>query len=183
MYAQISTHEKRDFIKWFLWHYQLKQFEATWILTYLMKHDHLLAQIHFVNEAKYCPRAVILSSDCSDQVPFLFYKGKIITDNPDKLFHDIRLHPDEQLYVQLNFKRSNQHPLYAGILENNPFSPVQRQRIKKDLETSRELFEHLQYDYRVKQLEIKIDEALDQKDKETFLRLTRELKKLQKIKE
>lgn len=180
MYSQISIYEKKDFIKWFLKKYQLKQREAVWILTYLIENDELLIHTHFVNDAKYCPRAMVLTSTCSNQVPFLFFKGKIMTDNPDKLFHDIRLNPDETLYIQLNFKQAEQAPFYASILEDNPFAPFYWQMRQQDQEISERLIEQFQFDHQKHLLESEIDEALDKKDEIKFLKLVRELEQVLK---
>lgn len=40
--APVSVNEKKDFIRWFLNHYQLKRRECVWILNYLMSHDQLM---------------------------------------------------------------------------------------------------------------------------------------------
>lgn len=178
MYIQISTEIKKKFLQWFLHYEQLKQQEATWILTYVIENEQLLKHIHFVNEAKYCPRAVVLTSTDLDQVPFLFYKEQIITDNPDKLFHDIRLNPGEPLYIQLNFKGANQHPLYARVLEENPFAPIQLHEVEQDKFLSKQLLDQLEYEHQRDSLNIQIDQALDQKDKNKFLRLVKELNDL-----
>lgn len=41
MQTPVSVNEK-DFIRWFLNHYQLKRRECVWILNYLMSHDSLM---------------------------------------------------------------------------------------------------------------------------------------------
>ncbi|EOR23584.1 hypothetical protein A499_12046 [Niallia nealsonii AAU1] len=42
MKTPVSVNEKKDFIRWFLNHYQLKRRECVWILNYLMSHDQLM---------------------------------------------------------------------------------------------------------------------------------------------
>lgn len=179
MYTQISTNDKKDFIQWFLSNFKLKQREATWILTYLMEHDELLAHIHFLTDVKYCPRAIMLTSKCSDQVPFVFYKGQVMTDNPDKLFHDIRMNPEEKLYIQLNADWENQYHFYMAIQEDNPFIPEQLQTIHQDQEITDHLLTQLQYDFQKKLLKEQIDVALDKMEESNFLKLTKELEELE----
>ena len=60
MNTPVSVNEKKDFVKWFLNNYQLKQRECVWILNYLMSHDHLMHTVHFVEHAKYCPRGLVM---------------------------------------------------------------------------------------------------------------------------
>lgn len=179
MYTQISTNDKKDFIQWFLSNFKLKQLEATWILTYLVEHDELLAHVHFLTDVKNCPRAMILTSKCSDQVPFLFYKGQVITDNPAKLFHDIRMNPEEKLYIQLNASWKSQHYFYMAIQGDHPFVRNQLQTIQQDQEITERLLSDLEYDFQKKILKDQIDVALDKMEESKFLRLTKELDQLE----
>lgn len=93
----VSINEKKEFIRWFLNHYQLKRRESVWILNYLMSHDQLMEKVHFVEEAHLCPRGIIMSTHCVDNVPFRFYKDNIMTTDAEKSFHDIRLNREEDI--------------------------------------------------------------------------------------
>ena len=106
MTASVSVLDKKEFVRWFLKKYQMKRRECVWILNYLLSHDELLENIHFVEEAHYCPRAMVMSTTDSIGIPFRFYKGNIMTADAEKSFHDLRLHPDEEMYIQLNFPNS-----------------------------------------------------------------------------
>jgi len=121
MSTPVSVNEKKDFIRWFLNRYQLKRRESVWILNYLMSHDQLMEKVHFVEEAQFCPRGLIMSTHCTREVPFRFYKDNIMTTDAEKSFHDIRLNRDEDIYIQLNFHGSRQSHQYAAVLEENPF--------------------------------------------------------------
>ena len=63
----------------------------------------LLQNVHFTDEAHYCPRAMVISTTKSESIPFRFYKGNLMTADAEKSFHDLRLHEDEKMYIQLNF--------------------------------------------------------------------------------
>lgn len=178
MYTPIPIQYKKNFIQWFLINYTLKRQEVNWLLTFLMKDDKLLNQLSFVNDAKFCPRAIIISSHCSDEIPFLFYKQHIITTDIDKFFHDIRLHEDENIYVQLNFKNAKQHPYYAGVLEENPYTPISTSLQNEDKRISNYLLEDLIRQHHLEKLKEGIDQALDQKDEGKFNELVRILKGL-----
>ena len=80
MTSSISILEKKTFMRWFLKNHQLKRRECVWILNYLLSNDRLLKNVHFVEEAHYCPRAMVMSSVEHNGVPFRFYKGNIMTE-------------------------------------------------------------------------------------------------------
>ncbi len=179
MATPVSVNEKKDFIRWFLNHYQLKRRECVWILNYLMSHDQLMEKVHFVEQAQYCPRGLIMSTHCVDEVPFRFYKENVMTTDAEKSFHDIRLNRDEEIYIQLNFHASNKVHQYAAVMEENPFMPKSLQISEKDrLIAERFLSESLEKFRREKLLEL-IDEALDKQDKKAFSILTQQLNKLE----
>ncbi|KAB2333674.1 ReoY family proteolytic degradation factor [Bacillus mesophilum] len=180
MTAPVSVNEKKDFIRWFLNHYQLKRRECVWILNYLMSHDGLMEKVHFVDQAQYCPRGLIMSAHCVDEAPFRFYKGNVMTTDAEKSFHDIRLNREEEIYIQLNFHASNQAHQYAAVLEENPFMPKKLQISDKDrIIAERFLTESIEKFQKEKLLSL-IDEALDRHDKDAFAVLTEQLKKLKK---
>lgn len=180
MQTSISIQHKKKFIQWFLNNFTLKKPEATWILKYIMKKDKLLSKMSFVNDAKFCPRAIILTSVCTDETPFLFYKKHLVTTDIDKFFHDIRLHQDEHFYIQLNFRKANQNPFYVGVLEENPFTPTETTLSKEDQIVSERLLDTLLQEYQLTMLKKGIDQALDEKNKEKFDTLVMEFQKLRK---
>lgn len=180
MKTPVSVNEKKDFIRWFLNHYQLKRRECVWILNYLMSHDQLMEKVHFVEQAQYCPRGLVMSTHCVDEVPFRFYKENVMTTDAEKSFHDIRLNRDEEIYIQLNFHASNKAHQYAAVLEENPFMPKSLQISEKDrLIAEKFLSSSLKNFQREKLLRL-IDEALDNQDKTAFEKLAKELSQLQK---
>lgn len=182
MHTPISVQDKKSFIQWFLNHYQLKKRESVWILNYLINHKKILSNVHFVREAKFCPRGIIITSHCSEEVPFRFYKNQLVTTDAEKSFHDIRMNQHEPLYIQLNFKKSYQNVLYAAVLAENPFVPDEYFITKKDQEIAKQLLEKSLYEYQKNQLQNKIDRALDEKDQQTFQQLAKKLHRLDNMK-
>lgn len=180
MQAPISIQDKKAFIEWFLNHYQLKKRESVWILNYLVNHDNLLNNVHFIREAKFCPRGIIISSQCSDDAPFRFYKNHLVTTDAEKSFHDIRMNRDEALYVQLNFHNSIQNASFVAVLEDNPFIPEDYYITKSDEENAEMLFEKIMYDREKKKIQEKIDRCLDNNDHSLFMELTEKLHKLER---
>jgi uncharacterized protein YpiB (UPF0302 family) len=178
MKTPVSVNEKKDFIRWFLNRYQLKRRECVWILNYLMSHDQLMKKVHFVEEAQYCPRGLIMSTHCVEEVPFRFYKENIMTTDAEKSFHDIRLNKDEDIYIQLNFSKSNASYQYAAVLEENPFMPKYLLINEKDRIIAEQFLKSSIETYQRQRLLDAIDEALDKNDKEEFRRLTSQLKNI-----
>lgn len=180
MATPVSVNEKKDFIRWFLNHYQLKRRECVWILNYLMSHDQLMEKVHFVDQAQYCPRGLVMSTHCIDKVPFRFYKENVMTTDAEKSFHDIRLNRDEEIYIQLNFNASNQAHQYVAVLEENPYMPKHLQINENDREVAEQFLKASIERFQKEKLLSQIDEALDKQDRSAFLNLTKQLNKLNK---
>ncbi|WP_066294305.1 ReoY family proteolytic degradation factor [Bacillus sp. FJAT-29937] len=178
MSAPVSVNEKKDFIRWFLNHYQLKRRECVWILNYLMSHDQLMEKVHFVDHAQYCPKGLIMSTHCVDEVPFRFYKENVMTTDAEKSFHDIRLNREEDIFIQLNFHASNKAHQYAAVLEENPFLPNKMEISEKDKMVAEKFLSDSIKKFQRETLLRQIDEALDSQDESAFIQLTEKLKRL-----
>ncbi|KZZ86400.1 MULTISPECIES: ReoY family proteolytic degradation factor [Bacillaceae] len=178
MMTPVSVHEKKDFIRWFLNHYQLKRRECVWILNYLMSHDSLMERVHFVEQAQYCPRGIIMSTHCVEEVPFRFYKENVMTTDAEKSFHDIRLNREEELYIQINFRSAYQSPQYAAVMEGNPFMPKHLNGNEKDRIIAERVLESAIQTYQKDKLLQMIDDALDRHDEHAFKDLTSRLNAL-----
>ncbi|MFS0656539.1 ReoY family proteolytic degradation factor [Bacillus sp. 179-C3.3 HS] len=175
MQTPVSVNEKKEFIRWFLNHYQLKRRECVWILNYLMSHDSLMEKVHFVEQAEFCPRGIIMSTHCVDEVPFRFYKENIMTTDAEKSFHDIRLNKQQDLFIQLNFRSAYRSPEYAAVLETNPHIPKELYENEKDKDLAEKVLEHSIATFQKERLMKEIDDALDRHDQETFNKLAKEL--------
>lgn len=178
MATPVSVNEKKEFIRWFLNNYQLKRRECVWILNYLLSHDQLMEKVHFVEHAEYCPRGIVMSTQCVDDVPFRFYKDSVMTTDAEKSFHDIRLNRDQDIYIQLNFKTSHKSHQYALVMESNPFMPEIIQISEKDKEMAHLFLETTIKDFQLGRLKEKIDHALDTKNEAEFKRLTQQYNKI-----
>ncbi|WP_019414786.1 ReoY family proteolytic degradation factor [Paenisporosarcina sp. TG20] len=173
MTASVSVMEKKEFVRWFLKRYQMKRRECVWILNYLLSHDDLLQKVHFVEEAHYCPRAMVMSVTESTGVPFRFYKGNLMTADAEKSFHDLRLHPNEDMFIQLNFPNVPPSSEYLAVLEENPFMPKYLHINDKDRLIAEEVLKISMESFRKENILKQIDEALDANDKERFIELSK----------
>jgi uncharacterized protein YpiB (UPF0302 family) len=176
--STITVSEKREFIRWFLGHHELRKREVAWLLSYLSSKEELLAKVHFVEHVGSLPRSLIISTKCSNMPPFQFMRKQRVDTDVEAAFYDLQLFPDEDLYIGLYFQDRTSCPKFAAVLEGNP---MERQDMASDQMFS--LFAELLLDQAVrqfqkKQLYAKIDESLAKQDKATFLKLSRELKQL-----
>lgn len=180
MSTSVSIQDKKEFIHWFLQNYQLKKRESVWILNYLTNHDSLLAHVHFIREARFCPRGIIISSHCSNDVPFRFYKNHIVTTDAEKSFHDIRLNRNEPIYIQLCFENAHQNVQYIAVLEDNPYLPEDFFITKREKELAEEFLIYSIYQTRKTHIYQMIDQALDNRDQIAFNAYIKQLHDLSK---
>lgn len=178
MKTPVSVDEKKEFIRWFLNHYQLKRRECVWILNYLMSHDQLMMNVHFVEGAKYCPKGMVMSTHCVEDVPFRFYKSNIMTTDAEKSFHDIRLNKDEDIYIQLNFRTAYSSYQYAAVLEENPYQPKNLPGNEQDQYIAENILKISLSRFEEERLAQMIDEAIDNRDIELFNKLSSQLKRI-----
>lgn len=167
----VTVNDKKEFIRYFLNHYQLKRRESVWILNYLLNHDGLMKNVHFVEDVRFCPRGVLLSTHCVDDVPFRFYHNNIMSTDAEKAFHHIRIHRDEPIYIELKFKNLYQDAKYPNVLEDNPFMPDDYHLSEEDKKEVDSFLNHSLEQFKVERLKKQIDFALDNKDEKEFLRL------------
>lgn len=178
MTSSIPIVDKKTFVKWFLKNFQLKRRECVWILNYLLSNDALLKNIHFVEEAHYCPRAIVMSTVDSQGVPFRFYKGNVMTSDAEKAFHDLRLYPEESMYIQINFPSIPPSSHYLVVLEENPYIPKNINTNEKDRLIVEEMLNDSVRAFQEEKILKEIDECLDNGDKERFYELSNLLHEL-----
>ncbi|SHE42836.1 Uncharacterized protein YpiB, UPF0302 family [Seinonella peptonophila] len=178
MKHSVTVLVKRQFIGWFLNRYELQKKEAAWLLSYLSSDDQLLKKVHFVENVRYLPKSMILSTKCTSLTPFKYVKYKRVGADVETAFYDIRSYPKEELYISLYFRDRETCPEYAAVLEGNP---MEKQDLVKNnmLGLFAEMFlDNAVLDFRRKQLYIQIDQALAQKDRTAFLQLSEQWRKL-----
>lgn len=182
MTASVSIGEKKQFVRWFLQSYKMKRRECIWILNYMLSNEDLLEKTHFVEEAHYCPRAMVMSSTDSKEIPFRFYKGNLMTADAEKSFHDLRLNPDEHLYIQLNFPNIPPPTLYLSVLEENPYIPKDASVNEQDRQIAEKILEESMSVFHEETIYKQIDEALDADDRDRFFELSAMLQAFKAIK-
>ena len=135
-----------------------------------------MEKVHFVEHAEYCPRGMMMSTHCVDDVPFRFYKQNVVTTDAEKSFHDIRLNRDEDIYIQLNFRGAFHSPQYVAVLEENPYMP--KKTNKQDEQVAEHVLAEAIHRFQRQKIMRLIDDALDRQDEKQFRELTERLKTL-----
>lgn len=171
----ITANEKKGFLQWLLENHKMKRRESVWIFNYMISHEELLKNIHFVDNAHYCPRAMVISATKSEGVPFRFYRGDNKTVDAEKAFNDMRLNTEEKMFIQVNFPDKYKSVEYAAVHEENAYVPDNTESSLKNKEIAERLIaEHLDQ-LENETLYKQIDAALDSGDKALFMELTKGL--------
>ncbi len=101
-----------------------------------------------------------------------------MTSDAEKSFHDLRLHPNESMYIQLNFPNVPPSGQYLAVLEENPYMPKFLHISEKDRVMAEELLNNSMLAFQEEKLLKEIDDALDEGDKEKFYELSNLLQAL-----
>lgn len=173
----ISIAEKRKFIQWFLKHYELRR-ETAWLLRYLSSDDQLLKRIHFVDHVTSLPCAMIISTRCSNMVPFRYTNHQRMCLDVETAFYDIQMNPDVELYIGLYFKDRSTCPEYAAIMEGNPMEKYDLVQDKLLSLFAEMILDQALRDFQRRELYKKIDDALASRDEQSFLQLSEQWKKI-----
>lgn len=176
--SAVTVEEKKGFIGWFLKNYRLKRREAVWMLNYFSDREELLKNICFVSDSSNYPKGILISTTGSNEsLPsFRFHKGNLETNDAEKCFHDVRLHPNETVYIELNFKDKHKCYKYLMIEESNnsieELSPEVLEEAEKVID-----------DVKQQLLLNSIDTALDKGDQKLFMELWEQLQQIKLSKE
>ena len=173
---QPSLDDKKNFISWFVSNHALKRREALWILNYLLNHEILLKQIHFVERVDCTPKGMWFSTEKAPDESFYCYKAGSRFSNPEQAFHDIRLNSKEECYIEMEFEDAYLTMVKFGILEKNPFYEEE----SSSNEEVHQALTEIQLSVLKQEILTQIDQALEKGNQELFIKLTEQLKELEK---
>ena len=179
MSPDITLKEKKEFLAWFLDHYQLKRRESMWILNYLLNHEVVLNKVRFVEDAEKTPRGILMSTIGNDQPAFQFYKEGQLFDNPEQAFHEVRLNWNNDLYLELFFENSLLSEEYILVLEDNPYYKWNDTIPEETLKEAEEGLNAFLLNQKKANLLIQIDQSLEKDNRASFILLSKELKQLE----
>lgn len=176
----VNVAEKKEFLVWLVNNISFSQREVLWILNYLVNHEAILNNVHFIEQADKANRGLkVTSKEMEDDPIRLFLSGKEFTDT-DQIFHEIRMNWKEALYVECVFDGSWQNSQYLSILEDNPYARWNEQVSEDVIESIDAFFAQEEKQAKLDLLYSQIDLALEDNNYEAFLELTNELNRLKK---
>ncbi|MFD2829345.1 YpiB family protein [Corticicoccus populi] len=147
---------KKDFFNYLLYHYDFNDRAAVWILNFIKSHPVISQNITF-NQVD-TARKLRIAESGSRRPTLVFEKGGVITTDGEVIFHELNLHQDQMLYIEL---------VLSGVDER-----YQRVKAEEILEKDAEI------SARIMHLQNEIDDALSARDESLFLELTKELQQI-----
>lgn len=174
----VNVADKKEFLVWLVNNISFSQREILWILNYLINHEAILNNVHFIEQADKTVRGLKITSKEIEEEPIgLFLAGKKFTDT-DQIFHEIRMNWKEALYVECVFEDSWQNSQFLSILEDNPYARWNEQVSEEVIDRINEFFAHEEKQAKIDLLYSQIDLAIEDGNYEAFLELTDELNRL-----
>lgn len=171
----INVQEKKQFLNWLVSNVSFHRREVSWILNYLANHEAILANVHFVENAAKTNRGLVIRSADGSDTPVLLTIEKQIFQDTDQIFHEIRMNWKKPLYLECIFPSSWENPAYLAVLEDNPFDRWNDHvddSMKKKVE---QYFVTEEERSKINSLYHQIDLALENGDRDAFLKLSDEV--------
>lgn len=174
---RISKRDKKDFIRSFLKKYKVRKKECIWILNFICLKEERLDNIHFVDDASLYDNGLMIATQCDDSLyHFIHYKNHKKTFDAEGAFHMIKENKKTPFYIELRFKNRFAQYDFIDVLyteENTNIIPVSDEPTEFT-EIVNNFFIHLEYDKKINDLKQKIDDCLENGDKENFQKLSAE---------
>lgn len=174
----IDVAEKREFLVWLINHVSFQRREVIWILNYLINHEAILRNVHIVEQALETKRGLVIRDISQRAEPMVFAVEGHQFSNSDQIFHEIRLHWQQPLYLECVFPDSWQNPQYLSVLEDNPVLSWNDTVSEKIVSEVEDFLKKQADEAQLNLLKKQIDLALEDGDKEAFLTLSDELNRL-----
>jgi uncharacterized protein YpiB (UPF0302 family) len=141
----------------------------------------MIENIHFVENASKTPRGIVFKSGQPFHMKEIaMYKPNVEILDIDQIFHDLRMHWQEEIYIECVFPKSWENPLYVNVLEDNPYDSWNDHIDESVTEETDNFLKSLEFESRRVLLLQQIDEAIDKGDEESFIKYTKELEELGK---
>ena len=171
----VELADKKRFVSWLIQCVTLKRRESYWILNYLLNHDAILNRVSFVQGALNTPRGILISDPSISEGPGLeMVKQNILVHEADQIFYDIRKNRKEILFIEIIFEGMEESSYYLSVLEENQYQPLDISFEKEFSDSLAIFFEEEEKKYRLQELSKAIDLALEEKNEELFISLTKE---------
>lgn len=134
----ITLKSKQKFLTFILENFLDKDEEMNWLLKYLRKDEELLKNCQFIENVNEVPRGLFFNF-LTPKKQVILLKGKNYYVDLPQIFHDVRLHKTEILYIEVKFLNRWENLTYLEVLEDNPYfswNDQINQKLKKDVRNS-----------------------------------------------
>lgn len=112
----IDVGEKREFLVWLINNVSFQRREVIWILNYLINHEAILRNVHIVEQALETKRGLVFRDITQREEPMVFSIEGHQFSNSDQIFHEIRLHWQQPLYLECIFQiHGKMHNIYPFL--------------------------------------------------------------------
>ncbi|MGO2083587.1 YpiB family protein [Vagococcus sp.] len=179
----IDVEQKKTFIKWVIDSLTLKKRESYWILSYLLNHDVLLTKLMFVNNALATPRGLKISDETVAEVDsgLLLSKDGLEFDDPEQIFHEMRLNWRQTLYLEIDFPNSFHYLPYQTVLETNPYIDETNEEVVEWEKELQGYLSSLEKEAQLTSLLVAINQSIDEEDEVAFRNYTKKYKKIKEL--
>lgn len=174
----IDVADKKEFLTWLVHNVSFSQREIFWILNYLINHEAILSNVHFVEQVDKTTRGIRIHSVEMEKEPIVLYLQEQQFSDTDQIFHEIRMNWNKPLYLECIFEDAWQNSHYISILEDNPFASWNDQMDEELLNNINNYFAQREKEATIQLLYEQIDGSLEDENIEAFLELTAELNRL-----
>lgn len=174
----ITLAQKKNFLAWFVTSQTFNRREVSWLVNYLISHEAILNNVHIVEKAQDTPRGLVIQTMDFSDIPILLFKDQVEFVDVDQIFHEIRFHWQDDLYLECRFKDAWQESIYLGVLEDNPYASWNETLDPQFDRQVDDYFDELARESQKKELLLRINQALEENDEATFAQLSSELKAL-----
>lgn len=174
MDVSVSIQEKKDFLTWFIQKHEMLSDELNWFIQDLLDDHRTLEYVHFVERVEDCPKGIVITIRQDGDLSFLFFKGKVRTNDIYTAYHELQLYQEDHIFVKVNFPDDRRNTLYQAVLEaDHAF----RREVKQVTE---QLLHKVATEGEITILQQEIDRSLLEKDYESFMYFTSRLKTAKK---
>lgn len=173
----VSPTEKRNFLKWFLEHQQLKRTDARKVIEYIINNYHILENVFFTEKIILGRKTIVVSSVNSDEPGFVFYFNQRKTDEVATALGDLMMNPYDKVHIIIHFSGKMLNHRYLQLIETPALENIkQYEQFQKYEKEADAMIGKVLLEKEIEMIKKQIDEALDKKDEELFKRLTARLK-------
>lgn len=174
----IDINEKKNFLNWLVNNVSFKQRETIWILNYLINHEAILANVHFVEQAEKTQRGLQIRDDSFVGAAMTLFIGDKAFFDSDQIFHEMRLNWRNPLYLECFFRDAWKNSLYLSILEDNPAAPWNEQISSEITDEIERFFKEEETRQKIAILYRQIDCAIENGDQNAFFELSTQVNRL-----